>query len=65
MVTMELTSASFPNIKFELMQTRRNERKRRRRSLDLSVIVLALEENSMRDPSLVVEVVAKAIRKWC
>ena len=60
MVTIELTSASFPKIKLKLMQTRRNGRKKRRRSLDLSVMVLALEENTSRDPSLVVGVVAKS-----
>ena len=60
MVTMESTNASFPKIKLGLRQTRRNGRKKRRRSLDLSVIVLALEENTMRGPSLVAEVVLKS-----
>ena len=36
MVTMESTNASFPKIKLGLRQTRRNGRKKRRRSLDPS-----------------------------
>ncbi len=48
MVTMESTSVSFPKTKPVLKQTRRNGRKKRRRSLDLSVVALGLEENTMR-----------------
>jgi len=60
MVTMESTGVSFPKTRAILKQTRRSGRKKRRRSLDLSVVALVLEENTMRGPSLVVEVVLKS-----
>ena len=60
MVTMESTNASFPKIKLGLRQTRRNGRKKRRRSLHLEVVAPVLEENTMRGPGLVAGVVVKS-----
>jgi hypothetical protein len=59
MVAMESTGVSFQKIKVTLRQTRRNERKKRGRSLDLVVMALVLEGNTMKGPSLLEVVVVK------
>jgi hypothetical protein len=57
METMESIDASCPKTKLTLRQTRRNGRKKRRRSLDLAVVAQVLEGSNMRGPSLEVVVV--------